>query len=458
MQFKVPQNVQKEDRIVGFLTFKQLIIVIIGGTIAYGIYAVLERQGIPTIIWAVPVAFILLLTAAFAFLKISNLPFHAYLALLIERLLVPSKRVWVKGADRVIGDEEYETPEEVKIRKAKEEKKSTQKHKESQIEKIGNISSIVDRNLQQKTESHKKIEDIDETEDENLLQKAFLDEKPRKKKRKKNKEKTGVDKIIELSAQGDKKQEAQETTQAQNNSRKPVQQQKEEKKETEQAVKPDTGAQETTQKSETVEEKKPVPNISLEKEKNSPDKEQASEEEKPKKKRRRRRRKKKKPQEQTKQITENPSEKADEPKQVKTLEKKPTELNSQESRAEKNTISTPKPRAHQEELKSENKSINVSEIAKPKEGEDSPKTTESPTPLQTAKNTPDEQVEVKETTPQNDPNTAKSVPQAEQQQQQQQSAHPSPIPQALHQEPKPISPLPAKTTGELEEGQEIRFP
>ncbi len=156
MQYKVPQNVQKEDRIVGFLTFKQLIIVIIGGTIAYGIYAVLERQGIPTLIWAVPVAIILLFTAAFAFLKIANLPFHAYLALLIERLLVPSKRVWIKGADRVVGEDNYESPEEMKAKKEKEEKRTTIAHKESQIEKIGSMSSVVDSYSKKKKTPRKK--------------------------------------------------------------------------------------------------------------------------------------------------------------------------------------------------------------------------------------------------------------------------------------------------------------
>ena len=44
MQFKVPQDVQRADRIVGPLTLRQLIICGIGFTISYGIYTVLGRD------------------------------------------------------------------------------------------------------------------------------------------------------------------------------------------------------------------------------------------------------------------------------------------------------------------------------------------------------------------------------------------------------------------------------
>ena len=93
MQFKVPQDVQQADKIVSFLTLPQLIICVVGFGIAYGVYTVLVRQGLVWVFWFPPVFIIVALTAAFAFLRIANLPFHRYLALVIERFVTPSKRV-----------------------------------------------------------------------------------------------------------------------------------------------------------------------------------------------------------------------------------------------------------------------------------------------------------------------------------------------------------------------------
>ena len=43
MQYKIPQNVRIEDKIVGPLTLKQLIILGVGGGITYAIYVALAR-------------------------------------------------------------------------------------------------------------------------------------------------------------------------------------------------------------------------------------------------------------------------------------------------------------------------------------------------------------------------------------------------------------------------------
>ncbi len=99
MQFKVPQNVQIEDKILPFMTLRQLIICGIGGGFTYLIYLVLEFQ--PFAIWAPPVLVLGLLTVAIAFLKIQGIPFVQFLLLLLERYLNPTKRTWTKSADDV---------------------------------------------------------------------------------------------------------------------------------------------------------------------------------------------------------------------------------------------------------------------------------------------------------------------------------------------------------------------
>lgn len=96
MQFKVPQDVQREDTIIGPITLKQLGILGIGGGLAYAIYVSLA-QAYFWEIWLPPVAIVGGLTLAIAFLRIHDLSFGFYLMYLIEYNLLPKKRFWIQG-------------------------------------------------------------------------------------------------------------------------------------------------------------------------------------------------------------------------------------------------------------------------------------------------------------------------------------------------------------------------
>ncbi|MFA7686075.1 MAG: PrgI family protein [Candidatus Gracilibacteria bacterium] len=96
MQFKVPQDVQREDTIIGPITLKQLGILGLGGGLAYAIYVSLAKTYFMEI-WLPPVAIVGGLTLAIAFLKIHNLSFGYYLMYLVEFTLLPKKRVWTQG-------------------------------------------------------------------------------------------------------------------------------------------------------------------------------------------------------------------------------------------------------------------------------------------------------------------------------------------------------------------------
>lgn len=100
MQFKIPQNVQQEDKIVGPLTLKQLIIVAVGGGASYFVYISLSKLYVLQV-WLPFTAIPALLTLAVAFLKINGIPFLKFSLLEFERLLKPSKRRFVKGSGEV---------------------------------------------------------------------------------------------------------------------------------------------------------------------------------------------------------------------------------------------------------------------------------------------------------------------------------------------------------------------
>ncbi len=95
MQFKVPQDVLRADKIVGFLTLRQLIIVALGGGVSYSLYIVLSKQYVLEI-WLPPVIFVTLFTLAFAFVKFHDIVFEKLILVFIEYKFRPRARTWQK--------------------------------------------------------------------------------------------------------------------------------------------------------------------------------------------------------------------------------------------------------------------------------------------------------------------------------------------------------------------------
>lgn len=97
MQFKVPQNVQREDKIVGPLTLKQLIICGVGFAVAYAIYSSLNRYYI-WVTWILPVGIVAIITVTFAFVRPLDLSFTKFILRWLEFTINPRKRYWIQGS------------------------------------------------------------------------------------------------------------------------------------------------------------------------------------------------------------------------------------------------------------------------------------------------------------------------------------------------------------------------
>lgn len=92
MRFKVPQNIDMPDRIVGPLTMIQFIYAVIGGGFCYVIY-----QSIPAPASYVLILPILLFVICLDFVKINERPFLNFFLSAIEFLNSPKKRIWQQG-------------------------------------------------------------------------------------------------------------------------------------------------------------------------------------------------------------------------------------------------------------------------------------------------------------------------------------------------------------------------
>ncbi|PIS32161.1 hypothetical protein COT40_01565 [Candidatus Peregrinibacteria bacterium CG08_land_8_20_14_0_20_41_10] len=161
--YKIPQDVERADKLVGPLTLKQLITCVVGGTLAYSIY-VSFAPTTPAIFWVPSVLIILLLTLAIAFLKINHLTFPRVILLLIESAINPRKRYWVQMAGNL---NIFQT---VNLTASLEEKERVKKEKKDvlKIADIGQISQILDTagNSPQLNESVQKPVVTDELADE----------------------------------------------------------------------------------------------------------------------------------------------------------------------------------------------------------------------------------------------------------------------------------------------------
>jgi len=92
---KIPQNVYVEDRIIGPITLRQLIIVLLTGGLSYGIWGAMKSAmgyvSIPaTVVAWIPCA----IGVAFAFIKIQGISLTRFLLLMIEKTDKPPIRVW----------------------------------------------------------------------------------------------------------------------------------------------------------------------------------------------------------------------------------------------------------------------------------------------------------------------------------------------------------------------------
>lgn len=92
---KIPQNVYIEDRIVGPLTLKQIIVVAIGCGFSYAVYAMIAKSyGAVSIPLTVMIWLPGLVSFAFAFLKINDLSLLRICLLMVERINKPTTRTW----------------------------------------------------------------------------------------------------------------------------------------------------------------------------------------------------------------------------------------------------------------------------------------------------------------------------------------------------------------------------
>jgi hypothetical protein len=139
MQYKIPQEIGNEDHLIGPLSLRQLIIVGVGGGLAYMIYISLAKTTDP-IIYVPPMVIIILLTLAIAFFKKDNLTFTRMILLFLEMAINPTKRIWINFSGDISPFKLIEVFSEAEIEKMKKKEAEDAKT----IDDIDQLVQILD--------------------------------------------------------------------------------------------------------------------------------------------------------------------------------------------------------------------------------------------------------------------------------------------------------------------------
>ncbi|MFH0837903.1 MAG: PrgI family protein [Patescibacteria group bacterium] len=169
LQYKIPQNVGIEDKIVGPFSLRQLIIVAVGGGISYTLYAITARiyelNFIEYILIVMPTLFAL----ALAMLKIHNVSFGKYILLMLEFAIKPKKRLWDhRGISALVAPDLTE--------KSAVAQKGVTEQKVRKNVNLGDLSAMLDSGGFEHVEQVKH-EDIDEVKDDDLITEAYFGHK-----------------------------------------------------------------------------------------------------------------------------------------------------------------------------------------------------------------------------------------------------------------------------------------
>lgn len=96
MQFIVPQFIDIEDKVLGPISVRQFVTLLIGGALIFIDYELLGRLNNNFLAFIVSAVFLALLTLVFAFFRVNGRPFHYFFLNFISTMKDPRLRLWNK--------------------------------------------------------------------------------------------------------------------------------------------------------------------------------------------------------------------------------------------------------------------------------------------------------------------------------------------------------------------------
>ncbi|MBI2633545.1 MAG: PrgI family protein [Parcubacteria group bacterium] len=131
MQFIVPQFINIEPKIIGPITPRQFIILVVTAVILFVNYKILDFT-----LFVVSGIFILPLALLFAFVKVNGKPFHYFLLNMAETFKRPNLRIWQREHFNIVS---------LKIKDSNEKKEDkTPQRPQLTTSRLSKLSLVVD--------------------------------------------------------------------------------------------------------------------------------------------------------------------------------------------------------------------------------------------------------------------------------------------------------------------------
>lgn len=144
MQFQIPQFIDVEDKVIGPLTIKQFLYLLVAGVVIFILYKVLNLFA--TIILAIP---ILGITIPLAFMKVHGQPFMGIVSNFFRFLRKPDFYVWKKPVNKKPSPESMETEDIEIIKKSLDSRSGQAKIKPMAKENLQDLNWKVETNKEE---------------------------------------------------------------------------------------------------------------------------------------------------------------------------------------------------------------------------------------------------------------------------------------------------------------------
>lgn len=152
MQFLVPQDVQRADRILGPLTVRGFLTALGGGALAYVSYLVLDSST-----WPIVSGLIIIITIAFIFVRVHDMSFSQFLIALVLYVFRPQRRLWVQHS----GD--LSLPLDFQLAEAEKAGKKVELTGKASAAKIGNLAHTLEAATAQEQQKFSQATSLETT-------------------------------------------------------------------------------------------------------------------------------------------------------------------------------------------------------------------------------------------------------------------------------------------------------
>lgn len=103
-QFTVPQFIDVEDKIIGPVTTRQFVVILVGCLFTAVFYKIFDFS-----LFVFCTVFVMLFVISFAFVKINGRPFHLFVLNVVQTFKKPNLRIWINNYNFEVGSEAEDT-------------------------------------------------------------------------------------------------------------------------------------------------------------------------------------------------------------------------------------------------------------------------------------------------------------------------------------------------------------